>query len=125
MDRVLLLCIACHQAWYAYRVGTGERAQSWSAAPEWQRAHLEHSVRFWEELPDEAVQRQDLCAATHLAWGNKLRREGWTQGTLDPSARTHPLLVPYVELTTRDRAEYEVLVDTYLLLRQALSEELN
>lgn len=122
MERIELIAAACHQAWFAYTVlGLGEPGEPWETAPDYQKSSIRHSIRFWDELDVFAIPMEHLCAASHLAWANQLKREGWKYGPMkDLSKREHPCLLPYDDLPLRERRKDEVVVRTYMALRSIL-----
>lgn len=90
----------CHEANRALQIATGDPAPSppWDDAPEWQRTSALAGVR---EALDGA-----RPVALHESWCELKRAEGWRHGPVkDAEAKTHPCLVPYVELPPEQRAK--------------------
>ena len=89
----------CHEANRAYCEVSGDFAQlSWDAAPEELRVSAVEGVRFARLNPDAGPREQ------HAAWARGREAEGWAYGIVkDPSARTHPALLPYDELPAQQR----------------------
>jgi hypothetical protein len=58
-----------------------------------------------ENLLQGDLPLEDLARAEHDRWVASLQREGWrpTTGVKDAEAKLHPLLVPWEELSERDR----------------------
>lgn len=57
------------------------------------------------ELPLTSADLEQLAIKEHDRWVADLRRDGWTyaSGPKDPGARTHPLLVPWDDLSEEER----------------------
>jgi hypothetical protein len=121
--RVELIAAACHAAWHGYTAYVlNEATDTWQAAPDDQKNILYHWVHFWDALPTD-TDFDTLCAATHLAWVNYMKRHGWAFGLEDPIARQHPGLVSYDELSLAQQAKYKMLVTTYLTMRALVPPE--
>lgn len=72
----------------------------WFAAPEWQRASSIAGVHFLIENP-EATPRD-----THESWLKQKQADGWVFGEVkNPTAKTHPCMLPYDELPADQRGK--------------------
>lgn len=89
----------CHEANKAWCEANGDFSQkSWAEAEEWQREATYAGVRFRIENPDAPK------SAQHDDWMNNKLSEGWTYGELkDAANKTHPLLVPFEDMTEFDQ----------------------
>ena len=64
---------------------------------------MTHNSKDGDGFLNSPTLLEELCRVTHLCWREKKIREGWQPGTLDERARVHDALVPFEELTKRDR----------------------
>lgn len=90
----------CHEANRAVQIVTEDPAPSphWDEAPHWQRISAIEGV--------EAARRGITDEELHDAWCDSKRADGWTYGPAkDADAKTHPCLVPYVQLPVEQRAK--------------------
>jgi len=89
------IAATAHEANRAYCAILGDHSQvPWGIAPQWQRDSAVAGVK--------AVQSGSAktAAQTHAAWVDDKERAGWTYGeTKDVSAKTHPCMVPYQDMT--------------------------
>lgn len=92
---------ACHGANKALCESFGDTSQRpWEEAEEWQRKSAIDGVRFRIDNPGAPD------SAQHDAWMADKVASGWTYGpTKDAVAKTHPCLVPFVELPPEQRAK--------------------
>lgn len=120
--RVEALAAAAHSAWYAYTVlALGEPGEPWETAPEWQKSSMRHAVRFWDELDVFNIPFEKVCAASHVAWMNLRKREGWTWGPVkDEVKKEHPCMVAYEDLPQAQRKKDAVVMRAYMALRSVV-----
>lgn len=88
-----------HEAVRAWARSDGDTSiKAWSRAPRWQREATLEAIAYRIEHP---------CApasAQHNQWASQKRADGWKHGkTKDARKKTHPLLVPYEELSEFER----------------------
>lgn len=88
-----------HEAIRAYKRGLGEDAlAAWDDAPEWMREASLAAVAARVADPD------GTAASQHEAWLEEKRRQGWRYGEVkDQDAKTHPLMIDYVDLPSSER----------------------
>lgn len=90
---------AAHGANRAYCQAIGDDSQlPWDEAPDWQRVSAREGVA---SAMNGASPEQ-----LHEAWTLSKERDGWTYGKVkDAEAKTHPCLVPYLELPAEQQAK--------------------
>lgn len=89
-----------HEANRAVQEITGDPVVSpeWGAAPEWQRASAYDGV--------QAALNGATPEELHQNWCSYKTSEGWVYGEAkDEQAKTHPCLVPYVDLPAEQRVK--------------------
>lgn len=114
-DRIVEACArAAHEANRAYCIAIGDASQvAWKDAPEWQRASARDGVRG---AIAGATPRQ-----SHENWSRVKLADGWRHGVVkDPTAKTHPCLVPYDELPEEQQRKDFVFINTVRPLAMAL-----
>jgi len=89
--KIARVCHEANRAWceahYDYR------QKSWSEAEQWQRDSAVEGVKFALANP------RSTDNAQHEAWMNDKIADGWTYGeTKNSEKKTHPCLVPFVDL---------------------------
>lgn len=91
----------CHEANRICCEAAGDNSQkSWEDAEKWQRDSAEAGVKFRAEHPEAPA------SATHDAWSADKLRDGWVYGSVkDAAAKTHPCLVPFLDLPPHQRAK--------------------
>lgn len=96
---ILAAAEAAHEANRVYCAAIGDTSQKpWAEADQWQRDSAVEGVKVALEGATPEWQHDAWCAAR--------RRDGWTFGPVkDPSAKTHPCLVPYEDLPAEQRAK--------------------
>lgn len=94
----------CHEANRALCLAFGDDSQvPWDEAPEWQRLSAVKGVRFVLANPDAGPE------ANHNNWMRDKLDDGWTWGEVkDSTVKTHPCLVPFVELPPEQQAKDHV-----------------
>lgn len=101
MPKDVLFVIAkhAHEANRLYCAMNGDLTQKpWDDAEEWQRASAIDGVLF--VLSGNANEPCDM----HNAWMNHKLKEGWVYGeTKDATLKTHPCLVPFESLPTKQQ----------------------
>ena len=91
----------CHEANRAICQSMGDYSQpTWKEAPEWQ---VESTLSGIQNILDGKIASpQDA----HNSWANHKLEQGWTYGPVkDPVAKTHPLLIPYKDLSPMDKVK--------------------
>lgn len=51
-----------------------------------------------------------IAELAHDCWVARMRNRGWTHGPYDPGSKTHDALVPFPELSRRDRRSADIAV---------------
>lgn len=94
--RVVAIARVCHELNRAFCKFLGDNSQpTWEKAPAWQRDSAIAGVQFHIDNPDADD------AASHNAWLEQKRLDGWVYGTIkDPEASppTHPCIVSFDDL---------------------------
>lgn len=121
MDKLEIIAVACHSALYAYTVmGLGEPGEPWSSASEAHRNSIRHAVAFWDALPDD-IPFDEMCAASHVAWMQYKKRDGWVWGPVkDVAKKEHPCMMPYDALPPEQRKKDAVAVRTFIEMKRQL-----
>ena len=120
LERIECFSAACYQAYWAY---SGASGKTWTDAPSWVHSAIRHSVQFWEALDVVNHTFDKMVQASHLAWVNRLTREGWKYGpSVREDLKTHPNLVPFTCLSHSAQQRESVLLRTYLVMREILGE---
>ncbi len=91
----------CHEANRALCETNGDNSQkSWDEAEQWQRDSAINGVKFTLDNPDDGEDAQ------HNSWMKEKTDEGWVYGEVkDPTAKTHPCIVPYQQLPAEQQAK--------------------
>ena len=85
---------------YWFEIG-GSSQKRWDEAEQWQRDSAVKGVKFALLNPDGPA------SAQHDAWNADKIRDGWVYGPQkDATKKTHPCLVPYLELPLEQRVKY-------------------
>ena len=97
MDRIARVC---HEVNRAYCQALGDNSQPlWGDAPEWQRASARMGVDL-HTMGDFGPE------ASHISWMKQKQEEGWVYGEVkDPTAKTHPCMVPFAQLPREQQAK--------------------
>jgi hypothetical protein len=92
----------CHNVNRAYCQSIGDHSQpEWKDAPEWQKQSAINGVKAHVES-GFTMQPED----SHKSWLAQKEADGWVYGpTKDPSAKTHPCMVPYDQLPLEQRTK--------------------
>lgn len=94
--RVAATCHEINRVWCEAHHDYSQPA--WTEAPEWQRTSAFEGVLG---ILSGEIQTPEQA---HESWTEAKLRDGWTFGPVkDPSAKTHPCLVPYGELPLEQR----------------------
>lgn len=90
-----------HEVNAAYCAALGDKTQTnWEEAPQWQKDSAIAGVELHLADPNLGVD------ASHQAWLEHKRAEGWTYGPLkDPVKKEHPCFVPYADLPAEQKAK--------------------
>jgi hypothetical protein len=88
-----------HEAVRAFQTALGEAAAApWDSAEDWQRQSTREAIAFQIANPSAPP------SAEHDRWMAERLRDGWVFGPVkDASAKTHPLLIPYAQLSDAQR----------------------
>jgi len=102
-----------HEANRAYCQIIGDVSQlPWDGAPTSQQYSLVMGVRFRMDNPGSGPEKQ------HEAWMRTKVEDGWTYGTTkDHMKKTHPCIVPYIELSPIQKVKdvlFIAIVDTLI-----------
>jgi hypothetical protein len=103
MEKSVILSIArvAHELNHAYCVAIGDTGScEWEDAPNWQRTAACQGVEFALANPDATPEM------SHESWMAQKVKDGWVFGvTKDGNAKTHPCLVPYMQLPLEQRVK--------------------
>lgn len=91
----------CHEANRALCEALGDTSQErWVKAPDWQRESAILGVRFNLNNPNADP------SASHEIWLEQKEKDGWVYGEVkDPEKKTHPCIVPFIELPIEQQAK--------------------
>lgn len=100
IERVAIARV-CHEANRAYCQSLGDFSQaSWDIASGWQRESAISGVKFLQENPEAPA------GLVHDQWVLEKREHGWLYGEVkDEAEKTHPCLVPFIELPPEQQAK--------------------
>ena len=98
----------CHQTNKAYCELLGDKSQkNWENAPGWQRRSAIAGVM---KVISGEVSNPGDC---HESWSEAKIAEGWTYGPVkDDKKKTHPCLVPFMELPVEQRVKDILFIST-------------
>jgi hypothetical protein len=97
---------------YCWELGD-ESALHWDQAPDWQKESAIKGVTLLRS--NLFLQPED----THVAWMADKLLDGWVYGPVkDAAAKTHPCLVPYMELSDAQRRKDAIFVGVVRALTQ-------
>lgn len=115
-DAIELVARICHETNRAYCEWLGENGQGpWVSAPEWQRDSARLGVRKHLKTPMTPEQ-------SHASWSEQKRADGWVFGeSKDPDAKTHPCLVPFVDLPREQKVKDFLFGHVVAAFREAAS----
>jgi hypothetical protein len=105
---------AAHEANRAYCLTLGDASQvPWDEAPEWQRKSVRNGV--WNAIKGAAPEE------SHENWIAHKKADGWVYGPVkDPEKKTHPCMVPYVELPPEQQRKNALFGAVVRAMRSAL-----
>jgi hypothetical protein len=108
----------CHEVNKAYCEAQGDLSQlTWEDAPSWQVVSAINGVTFILANPDIDA------SASHENWMKKKLSQGWKYGeTKDANQKTHPCLVPYVELPVEQQIKDHIFRSIVLTLAPYLDK---
>lgn len=88
-----------HETVRAWQAANGQQpAPPWGRAPQWMKDASITSILWRIENPDAPT------SAQHDQWADEKRADGWKQGKVKSAVKkTHPLLVPYAQLSEVER----------------------
>lgn len=89
----------CHEANKGYCAAIGDNSQkTWEEAEQWQRDSAIKGVLYFLTNPNAPE------SAQHDAWMADKVADGWVYGEVkDAQAKTHPCIVPFIELPLEQR----------------------
>ena len=95
----------CHEVNRGYCEAIGDHSQvEWHLAPEWQRKSAINGVRSFQSgkrSPENS----------HQSWLAQKRVDGWVYGEQkDTVMKTHPYIMPFHELSTKQQLKDELFV---------------
>lgn len=98
---VLSIARLCHEVNRAYCQALGDFTQlPWDEAPDWQKESACKGVEMHLQRPEAGPK------ASHESWLAEKVATGWQYGPVkDPSAKTHPCIVPFDELPREQQAK--------------------
>lgn len=103
MEQHAILSIArvTHEINRAYCLALGDESQlPWEDAPNWQRASAIEGVKMHLNNPEATPED------SHKSWMAQKVKDGWVYGEVkDGNAKTHPCMVPYIQLPVEQRAK--------------------
>lgn len=116
-DHIEACAKAAHEANRLYCASIGDHSQvAWSDAPDWQKDSSRKGVvgALAGNTPEQA----------HESWLAEKRSAGWIYGTeKDPTAKTHPCMVPYADLPQEQRAKDAIFVAVVRAVADAIATE--
>ncbi len=74
----------------------------WDYAEEWHKANTKARVQFYLDNPKAKAKDG------HDVWVKARKAEGWSQGSYDESAQTHPGICAYADLPEQERQRSEL-----------------
>jgi len=91
----------CHEANRGYCESLGDTSQApWAETPDWQKNSAIAGVQAIWDNPDITPEE------SHMGWLAQKTAEGWQHGEVkDAGAKTHPCIMPYMELPEDQRAK--------------------
>ena len=100
-QRIEEIARVAHEVNRAYCQALGDFSQTpWDEAPEWQRQSTIEGVKLHLD------NRSADPSASHVAWMERKKSEGWIYGTVkDEEAKTHPCMVPFASLPQHQQAK--------------------
>ena len=100
------VCATVHEALRGFvQAETGEKLPSWSQVPKWMRRATQDSVQFVLADPDAPAGEQ------HRNWMETKLEGGWRRGeTKDARRKTHPLLIPYEDLSEFEKQKDRLVI---------------
>lgn len=98
-ERIRAIAYVCHEANHTWCLIHGDYSQArWEFAAPWQR---ESAIRGVDVALSGASAEQQ-----HEAWRMDKEKDGWALGPVkDEELKTHPCMVPYVELPEMQKAK--------------------
>jgi hypothetical protein len=99
MSDIVKIAAVCHEANRMWCACNGDHSQpEWLDAPDWQIDSaingVEHAMKHPDAKPEDS----------HSNWMALKIAEGWVYGEVkDPTAKTHPCMVPYDQLPVFQR----------------------
>jgi hypothetical protein len=113
IEAIARLCHAANREW-ARAWGTVDMQPEWDSAP----FEVKNSAIVGVSL---VLAKPDITAEQlHEVWMASKIQDGWTVGPKDLLAKTHPCLVPYEQLNSKERLKDHV----FLGIVRAFLEEL-
>lgn len=108
LDDKLIEVIAqlCHEAnrTWSRAWGTNDVQPEWDYAPAEIRQSAIAGVKFALQSPD--ITAKDM----HMNWWQTKEAAGWTLGPKDLMSKTHPCMVPYEQLSPKERLKDHIFL---------------
>lgn len=101
MLKIETIAKTAHEVIRAYCIAMGDESQpTWDDAPEWQKTSSCNGVMVHLQRPETTPEE------SHDAWMREKRATGWSFGPVkNVETKQHPSLLPYWELSERERAK--------------------
>jgi hypothetical protein len=101
--KLTVVARAVHEAIRAYQAANREEEAPPWAASGWMQSSTLEAVEFALANPTPGAQ--------HAAWCAAKQRDGWRYGTVkDESAKTHPSMVPFEDLSESEQRKDALLI---------------
>lgn len=116
---VLAIARVAHEVNRSYCVALGDHSQlPWEAAPDWQKRSAINGVTLHLNDPKAGPE------ASHKSWMAEKLADGWVYGPFkDAERKTHPCLVPFVQLPTEQRAKDHIFCGVVRAIAQEQSRD--
>lgn len=123
-DPILVACAtAAHEINKVYCIALGDTSQvHWNAAPYWQRESCLKGAKL--VIDKHKKGEAQSMSASHESWLEEKKRTGWTYGPVkDATAKKHPCMVSYEELSPEQRNKDALFLSSVVAMYKALTEK--